>query len=76
MNKKQLAERLAKQSHRSRGEAADTVDKLVYGIIKDLKSSQNASAKKGNSPVAKPTPRSRESSSLPVLPAKTEKGHS
>jgi hypothetical protein len=36
MNKQELAERLAKQSHRSRAEAADAVDKLVYQILKDL----------------------------------------
>jgi len=36
MNKQELAERLAKQSHRSRAEAADEVDKLIYQILKDL----------------------------------------
>jgi hypothetical protein len=36
MNKQELAERLAKQSHRSRAEAADAVDKLIYQLLKDL----------------------------------------
>ena len=36
MNKQELAERLAKQSHRSRAEAADAVDRLIYEILKDL----------------------------------------
>lgn len=48
MNKKQLAERWARQSHRSRGQAADSVDKLVYGLLKDLR----ASGKKDTKAVA------------------------
>jgi len=48
MNKQELAERLAKQSHRSRAEAADAVDKLVYEILKDLQGpSDNAAKDKG-----------------------------
>jgi hypothetical protein len=40
MNRHELTERLAKQSHRSRGQAADAVDNLVYGLLKDLKQSE------------------------------------
>jgi nucleoid DNA-binding protein len=45
MNKQELAERLAKQSHRSRAEAADAVDNLVYEIIKDLQKPAEKSTK-------------------------------
>ncbi len=37
MNKDELTKRLARESHRSRAEAADDVDTLVYRILKDLK---------------------------------------
>jgi nucleoid DNA-binding protein len=37
MNKHDLAQLLAKQSHRSRGKAADAVDALVHRLLKDLK---------------------------------------
>jgi nucleoid DNA-binding protein len=37
MNKDELTKRLARESHRSRAEAADDVDKLVYRLLKDLK---------------------------------------
>jgi nucleoid DNA-binding protein len=37
VNKKDLARRLAKESHRSRAQAADEVDKLVHRILMDLK---------------------------------------
>lgn len=37
MKKKDLARRLAKESHRSRAEAADEVDTLVYRLLLDLK---------------------------------------
>lgn len=37
MDKKELVERLAKQSHQSKGKAADQVDTLVYGLLKELK---------------------------------------
>ena len=37
MNKKDLARRLAKESHRSRGQAADAVDNLVHRLLMDLK---------------------------------------
>lgn len=37
MNKLDLAQLLAKQSHRSRGKAADAVDALVYRMLKDIK---------------------------------------
>jgi hypothetical protein len=48
MNKQELAERLAKQSHSSRAEAADAVDKLVYQILKDLPRPSEDSAKDKN----------------------------
>jgi nucleoid DNA-binding protein len=47
MNKRDLARRLARESHRSNGQAADAVDTLVYKILKDLKR-----------PVGKPAARS------------------
>ena len=37
MNKFDLAKRLARESHRSSGQAADEVDTLVYELLKDLK---------------------------------------
>lgn len=37
MNKRELAERLAKQAHKSRAKAADEVDSLVYGLLKEMK---------------------------------------
>jgi hypothetical protein len=37
MNKLELARRLARESHRSRAQAADDVDALVHRMIKDLK---------------------------------------
>ena len=37
MNKLDLAQLLAKQSHRSRAKAADAVDALVHRMLKDLK---------------------------------------
>jgi hypothetical protein len=37
MNKDELTKRLARESHRSRAEAADDVDTLVYRLLKDLK---------------------------------------
>jgi hypothetical protein len=37
MNKLDLTLRLAKESHRSRGKAADVVDNLIYELLKDLK---------------------------------------
>lgn len=39
MNKLDLAVRLARQLNRSRANAADQVDALVYKILKDLKHS-------------------------------------
>jgi nucleoid DNA-binding protein len=44
MNKKDLARRLARESHRSRAQAADELDSLLYRIFKDLKRSQTAAA--------------------------------
>lgn len=37
MNKQDLARWLARESHRSRGQAADEVDKLVYKLLRDFK---------------------------------------
>lgn len=37
MNKLDLARTLARLSHRSRAQAADDVDTLVYQMLKDLK---------------------------------------
>jgi nucleoid DNA-binding protein len=37
VNKKDLARRLAKESHRSRAQAADVVDSLVHKLLMDLK---------------------------------------
>lgn len=48
MNKQELAERLAKQSHTSRAEAADAVDKLIYQILKDLPRPSEDGAKDRN----------------------------
>jgi hypothetical protein len=53
MNKQELAERLAKQSHRSRAEAADAVDKFVYQILKDLPRPSEDSAKDKNAGLPK-----------------------
>ncbi len=40
MNKLDLAKRLARRAHRSRGQAADDVDTLVYQMLKDVKQAQ------------------------------------
>jgi hypothetical protein len=45
MDKKELVERLAKQSHRSKGKAADQVDTLIYGLLKELKQTPDKPAK-------------------------------
>jgi len=37
VNKKDLAQRLAKESHRSRAQAADEVDGLIHRLLMDLK---------------------------------------
>ncbi|MGC2660485.1 MAG: hypothetical protein WA324_21230 [Bryobacteraceae bacterium] len=37
MNKLDLTLRLARESHRSRGKAADALDNLIYDLLKDLK---------------------------------------
>jgi hypothetical protein len=39
MNKDDLTKRVARESRRSRAEAADDVDTLVYQLLKDLKRS-------------------------------------
>jgi hypothetical protein len=45
MNKDELSRRLARESHRSKAEAADSVDKLVHRLLKDLKRSPATSRK-------------------------------
>jgi nucleoid DNA-binding protein len=37
VNKKELARRLAKESHRSRAQAADEVDTLIHRLLMELK---------------------------------------
>jgi nucleoid DNA-binding protein len=37
MNKYELAQRLARRSRQSKGNAADRVDALIYKLLKDLK---------------------------------------
>ncbi len=49
MDKKELIDRLAKQSHQSKGKAADQVDSLVYGLLKDLKQNPPKPAKTSGS---------------------------
>jgi hypothetical protein len=46
MNKLDLARRFAREWHRSRGKAADAVDRLVYDILKDLKRAGETTATK------------------------------
>ena len=71
MNKKQLAERLAKQSHRSRGQAADSVDKLVHGLLKDLREAGKDEAKAAGVPPAKTLPTAK---TLPAPKGDAEAG--
>lgn len=40
MDKKDLARRLARESHRSRAQAADELDALLHSIFQDLKRSR------------------------------------
>ncbi|MGH9583493.1 MAG: hypothetical protein ACRD4O_11205 [Bryobacteraceae bacterium] len=42
MDKKDLARRLARESHRSRAQAADELDALLHSIFKDLKRTRAA----------------------------------
>jgi hypothetical protein len=42
MDRKDLALRLARESHRSRAQAADQLDALLHSIFKDLKRSHSA----------------------------------
>ncbi|MBV9405622.1 MAG: hypothetical protein JO211_09785 [Acidobacteriaceae bacterium] len=61
MNKLDLARRLARKWHRSRGQAADDVDSLVYEMLKDLKGSVRKPAlKKVEHPSAAPAAASKE----------------
>jgi hypothetical protein len=45
VNKLDLARTLARVSHRSRAQAADDVDTLVYQMLKDLKEQQKRRVK-------------------------------
>lgn len=56
MNKQELAQRLAKQSHRSRAEAADAVDTLVYQILKDLPRPSEETGNKRSTDIPTPPP--------------------
>lgn len=61
MNKSDLARRLARKWHRSRGEAADEVDTLVYEILKGLKkAARQPSSKNDQRPPAVPAVASKE----------------
>ncbi len=60
MNKLDLARRVARKWHRSRGQAADDVDTLVYEILKDLKKAAR-----------QPLPKREEQ--LPAVPAVASK---
>jgi nucleoid DNA-binding protein len=42
MNKSELATRLAKQTHRSKAEAADQLDRVVHQIISNLRKGRSA----------------------------------
>lgn len=61
MNKFDLARRLARRVHRSRAQAADEVDTLVYEILKDLKQANKTK------PARKPEEK------LPAIPATASK---
>jgi hypothetical protein len=43
MNKLDLAQRLAREANRSRAQAADEVDRLVYKLLKDFRRSADKS---------------------------------
>jgi hypothetical protein len=62
MDKKELVERLAKQSHRSKGHAADQVDTLVYGLLKELKEVPGKTSKPAGNRAPKPSPASSSGS--------------
>ena len=58
MNKLDLARDLARQSHSSRGKAADDVDTLVYNLLKGVKSPSKVQTQTDKSlPLAAPKPR-------------------
>lgn len=50
MNKLDLTLRLARESHRSRGKAADVVDNLIYELLKDLKQPDEGTPKTKSAP--------------------------
>jgi hypothetical protein len=62
MDKKELVDRLAKQSHQSKGKAADQVDTLVYGLLKEVKQTLGKPAKVVDSGSPKPPSGSGSSS--------------
>ena len=56
MNKLDLARTLARVAHRSRAQAADDVDTLVYQMLKNIKEPQKRRLKaKQQSPVTPPS---------------------
>jgi hypothetical protein len=65
VDKKDLARRLAKESHRSRAQAADEVDNLIHRLLMDLKNpsqttkGQTAKAPQISSPERVPGKESR-----------------
>lgn len=76
MNKRQLAERLAKQAHTSRAKAADDVDSLVYGLLKDMKDSAKKVVAPEASAAPKPPTTAKPASNDPAIsriPAKEKK---
>jgi nucleoid DNA-binding protein len=62
MDKKELVERLAKRSHCSKGHAADQVDMLVYGLLKELKEIPGKGSKPVENRAPKPSPDSSSGS--------------
>ena len=62
MNKKELIDQLAKQSHQSKGKAADQVDTLVYGLLKELKQEKTKPSKAAGGSPKPPAPPSSPSS--------------
>jgi nucleoid DNA-binding protein len=54
MNKKDLARLLARQSHRSRAQAADAVDTLLHRLLMDLKKPDSQANGRGSLAKAEP----------------------
>lgn len=71
MNKRELAQRLAKKSHTSQAKAADEVDSLVYGLLKDMK--QTAKDTESQAASGAPKPPAITPDADPKAPAKGKK---